>query len=440
MAKMIEPKILKGFRDTLPDFEIRRKNLFKILENTFSMFGFVPIDTPTLEYTEVLLGKGSGETDKQIYRFSDHGGRDVSMRFDLTVPFARYVAANKNSLYFPFKRYHISKVWRGENTQKGRYREFYQCDFDIVGADSAASDLEIILLMKKSIQSLGIDRFKIHLSNRAVFNRFLKHLDLEDKSVEILRTVDKLAKIGEEKVLSLLAETADEEKSRKILSYITPEKTFSETLLKITELAGGESEDTERIRSIYNAVRENKLEDFYILDPSITRGLDYYTGIVFETFLTDLPSIGSVCSGGRYNNLASLYTKEKLPGVGASIGIDRLLAGLEEIDKSRNSRNQCDCIIFNFDEGLLPYYHRLADSIREKGVSCEVYPDNKKLDKQFKYAEKKNIPAGIICGSDEFESGTITVKDLIKRENFDRIDIETGIEKIISLIKKDNKW
>ena len=436
MAKLIEPKILKGFRDTLPDFEIKRKKLFEILEKNFSMFGFVPIDTPNLEYTEVLLGKGGGETDKQIYRFNDHGGRDVSMRFDLTVPFARYVAANKNDLYFPFKRFHISKVWRGENTQKGRYREFYQCDFDIVGADSAAADLEIILLMKKSIQSLGIDSFKIHLSNRAVFNRFLKHLELEDKSVEILRTVDKLGKIGEENVLSLLSETAGEEKSGKILSYISPEKTFEETLSKITELAGGRGDDTERIAEIYNAIKENNLEDYYVLDPSITRGLDYYTGIVFETFLTDLPSIGSVCSGGRYNNLASLYTKENLPGVGASIGIDRLLAGLEEIDKTKSTVNQCDCIIFNFDGKLLPWYHRLAEKVREKGLSCEVYPDNKKLDKQFKYSEKKNIPAGIICGSDEYESGTITVKDLVNRENFNQLGTDEGIDKILSIVKK----
>ncbi len=436
MAKLIEPKILKGFRDTLPDFEIKRKKLFEILEKNFSLFGFVPIDTPTLEYTEVLLGKGGGETDKQIYRFNDHGNRDVSMRFDLTVPFARYVAANKNSLYFPFKRFHISKVWRGENTQKGRYREFYQCDFDIVGADSSAADLEILLLMKKSIQSLGIENFRIHLSNRAVFNRFLSHLKLEDKSVEILRAVDKLAKIGEEKVLELLDETAGSENSRKILSYITPEKTFSGTLAKITELAGGESDDTARISEIFSAIKENSLEDYYVLDPSITRGLDYYTGIVFETFLTDLPSIGSVCSGGRYNNLASLYTKEELPGVGASIGIDRLLAGLEEIDKTKYSMNQCDCIIFNFDSKLLPYYHRLAEQVRERGFSCEVYPDNRKLDRQFKYSEKKNIPAGIICGTDEYETGTITVKDLINRENFDKLETDKGIDKISEILKK----
>ena len=433
---MIEPRILKGFRDTLPEFEIKRKKLFSKLEKTFTMFGFVPIDTPTLEYTDVLLGKGSGETDKQIYRFNDHGGRDVSMRFDLTVPFARYVASNKNSIYFPFKRYHISKVWRGENTQKGRYREFYQCDFDIVGVDSAASDLEIILLMKKSLQSIGIENFKIHLSNRAIFNRFLKHLEIEDNSVEILRTVDKLAKIGEDKVLAILSEIAGEEKSEKILSYITPEEDFGRTLAKITELAGGDDEDTERILTIYSAIKENSLEDYYVLDPSITRGLDYYTGIVFETFLTELPSIGSVCSGGRYNNLASLYTKDDLPGVGASIGIDRLLAGLEEIDKSKSVINQCDCIIFNFDSQLLPYYHKLADKVRERGISCEVYPDNRKLNKQFNYSEKKNIPAGIICGSDEYESGTITVKDLYNRENFDKLETEAGIEKILKIIKE----
>ena len=433
---LIEPKILKGFRDTLPDFEIKRKRLFNILEKNFSLFGFVPIDTPTLEYTEVLLGKGGGETDKQIYRFNDHGNRDVSMRFDLTVPFARYVAANKNSLYLPFKRYHISKVWRGENTQKGRYREFYQCDFDIVGVDSPTADLEILLLMKKSLQSLDIGKFRIHLSNRAVFNRFLLHNGIESKSAGILRTVDKLAKVGENNVLAMLEDIAGKENSIKILNYIKPEKSFSETLEKITALAGGKDSDTQRLEIIHNAVCENGIEDYYFLDPSITRGLDYYTGVVFETFLTDLPSIGSVCSGGRYNNLASLYTKEELPGVGASIGIDRLIAALDELDSSSSGENLCDCIVFNIDEKLLPFYNRLADSIRERNISCEIYPECRKLDRQFKFAEKKNIPVGVLCGSNEIDSGTITVKDLIKRENFSEPGIKSGIEKIASLINK----
>ena len=235
------------------------------------------------------------------------------MRFDLTVPFARYVAANKNSLYLPFKRYHISKVWRGENTQKGRYREFYQCDFDIVGVDSPAADLEILLLMKKSLQSLDIGKFRIHLSNRAVFNRFLLHNGIESKSAGILRTVDKLAKIGENNVLAMLEDIAGKENSINILNYIKPEKSFSETLEKITALAGGKDSDTQRLEIIHNAVCENGIEDYYFLDPSITRGLDYYTGVVFETFLTDLRQSDQYVQGEDTITLLPSIQKRSYP-------------------------------------------------------------------------------------------------------------------------------
>jgi len=436
MQEIIEPRILKGFRDSLPEPEIKRKKIFADLENTFSSFGFVPIDTPVLEYTEVLLGKGGGETDKQVYNFKDNGGRDVAMRYDLTVPFARFVAANKNSLYFPFKRFHIAKVWRGENTQRGRYREFYQCDFDIVGADSPSADLEILLLIKKSFETIGISDIKIHISNRGILNKFLEIHRLGNKSVEILRTVDKLAKIGEEKVRDLLEETAGNSSTSRILEFIKPETDFEKTLSKLESLCNGKNSETERLKVIYNALKENNCENYFILDPAITRGLDYYTGLVFETFLTGRESIGSVCSGGRYNNLASLYTKEELPGVGASIGVDRLLAALDEGSPDSIKQLQCECIIFNMDENLTGLMHKTADEVRKHGISCEVYPDSKKLNRQFLFAEKKNIPAGIIIGEEEKESGTITVKDLLKRENHEKIEISTGIEKILSIVEK----
>jgi len=435
MDKIIEPKILKGFRDSLPEQEIRKKKMFKDLEETFSSFGFVPIDTPALEYTDVLLGKGGGETDKQVYSFKDNGERDVSMRFDLTVPLARFITANKSNILFPFKRYHISKVWRGENTQRGRYREFHQCDFDIVGSDSPSADIEILIMMKTSLEKLGITDFKIYLSNRGILNKFLEINEIRDKSAEILRIIDKISKIGKDKVKELLKELIGESKCIKILDFINPENGFEKTLDKLITLCNGDNIETDRLKVIYKALKENEIEKYYVLDPTITRGLDYYTGLVFETFLEGNRDLGSVLSGGRYNNLASLYTNEQIPGIGASIGIDRLIAALEK-DDNKKPQSLCDCIVFNIDDDLIGLLYKIAGEIRKKGISCEVFPENKKLNKQFAYAEKKNIPAGVIIGKDEKESGTITVKDLIARKNYEKIKIQDGIDKIVSIVRE----
>ncbi|MBN2626174.1 MAG: histidine--tRNA ligase [Spirochaetales bacterium] len=428
MAKLIEPKVLKGFRDFLPEQEIERRELMTRLEETYKSFGFVPIDTPVLEYTNVLLGKGGGETDKQVYHFMDHGKRDVAMRFDLTVPFARYMAAHRHELYLPFKRYHINKVWRGENTQKGRYREFVQCDFDIVGVDSPSSDFEILLMMRASMQNLGVDKCTVQFSHRGIFNRFLENLGLMEQSVEILRIVDKLAKIGRDEVISLLTEIADGGRAEKIVDFIEAKDTFESTLANMTELAGGPSEDTARLEEIWAAIQDMGLECSFILNPSITRGLDYYTGLVYETFLDELPSIGSVCSGGRYNNLAGLYTKEELPGVGASVGLDRLLAALEELGQSSRKKSYTKVLIFQMDGSLMGHYHKLAGQIRLAGVSCEVFPLDKKLGVQFKFAEQKEIPFGIICGSEEKAAGTVNLKNLASRENYEGISLEKALE------------
>jgi histidyl-tRNA synthetase len=428
MAKLIEPKVLKGFRDFLPEQEIERRELMDKLEATYKSFGFVPIDTPVLEYTEVLLGKGGGETDKQVYHFEDHGKRDVAMRFDLTVPFARYMAGHRHELYLPFKRYHINKVWRGENTQKGRYREFVQCDFDIVGVDSPSSDFEILLMMKTSMENLGVKKCTVNFSHRGIFNRFLEHLGLMDKSVEILRIVDKLAKIGRDEVIRLLTELSEGDKANKIVDFIEMKDSFETTLTNMTELAGGTGDDSERLVKIWNAIKDMGLEDNFVLNPSITRGLDYYTGLVYETFLDELPSIGSVCSGGRYNNLAGLYTKEELPGVGASVGLDRLLAALDELGQASRKKSYTKVLIFQMDENLMGHYHKMAEEIRKAGLSCEVYPVNKKLGAQFKFAEAKEIPFGLICGSDEKAAGTVNLKNLTTRENYEGITLERVTE------------
>ncbi len=434
MSSIIQPRVLKGFRDFLPETEIRRRGITRILEEQFRLFGFVPIDTPVLEYTEVLLGKGGGETDKQVYRFEDHGGRDVSMRFDLTVPFARFMAAHVNELYLPFKRYHMAKVFRGENTQRGRYREFMQCDFDIVGIDSASADFEILTMMHDSFSALGVSDVTIHLSHRGIFNRFLSHRGIQDNSVEILRIVDKLAKIGRDEVLQQLEELAGAANAEAILDYISAEGTFPEVLSQLERLSGGESEDTLRLKELYSAMENCGLTERFKLDPSITRGLDYYTGVVFETFLDKLPGIGSVCSGGRYNNLASLYTKQELPGVGASIGLDRLMAALEELGDNAGNDASADAVVFCMDTEGIGAFHAFARTLRKAGIRTEVYPEAKKLGPQFSFAEKKGAAAAVMLGEEERKSGTITVKDLKNRTNHTGLSTEDAVNLIKGMI------
>lgn len=431
METFIQPKILKGFRDFLPQDEILRSDLIEKLTKTFRSYGFVPIDTPVLEYTEILLRKSNGETEKQMFRFEDNGGRDVAMRFDLTVPFARFTAQHKEELYFPFKRYHISKVWRGEKPQAGRYREFVQCDFDTVGSDSAVSDFETLSLMKAALSAIGVDEIKIHVNHRGIFNRFLKKLGLSEKSEDILRAVDKIAKIGEEKVSAELEEiTGSADSSAKIIEYIKPLSSFEETLSHIEELAGGEDEDSKRMKTIFSMMKAAGIEGTYMLDPAITRGLDYYTGIVYETFLEKLPSIGSVCSGGRYDNLAGLYMKEKLPGVGSSIGLDRLIAGLSELGITNAKGSYLDVEIFNTDENLNVQYQEVAAKLRKEGISVEVFPDTVKINKQYSVTDKKQIPWGIMLSSNSETANTITLKNLKTREIFESISIEDAARKI----------
>ena len=427
---LISPRVLKGFRDILPESELVRRTLTSQLESAFRRFGYVPIDTPTLEYTEVLLGKGGGETDKQVFRFTDHGGRDVSMRFDLTVPFARYMAAHLPELYTPFRRYHIGKAWRGENTQRGRYREFVQCDFDIVGVDSASADADTLLTAIEAFRVLGVDRVRLHVAHRGLLNRFLAELGCADRSEDILRTVDKLRKVGREKTEADLGSLVGADAAGRISEYITAEGPANEVVDRLETLAGGPAEDTERIRTVLSALEEAGAGDSVIYDPSITRGLDYYTGLVFETFLQDLPEIGSVCSGGRYNDLASLYTKQELPGVGGSVGLDRLLAALDQLEQGPEAIRACDVLVFCFDQSLLGYYHRIAGGLRDAGFSAEVYPEAKKLGQQFSYAEKKGIPIAVICGPDEKESGMINCKDLRNRESFEAAGMPEVIKEI----------
>jgi histidyl-tRNA synthetase len=417
MSEIIEPKVLKGFRDYLPQDETARRALMETLEKVFRSFGFVPIDTPALEYAEVLLGKGGGETDKQVYRFQDKGGRDVALRFDLTVPFARFMAEHVDELYLPFRRYHMAKVWRGENTQRGRYREFMQCDFDIVGADSASADTDILLLIADAMSALEVGGFTIRASHRGVFNRFLEAAGVGDRSLAVLRLVDKIEKVGGDEVLSLLAVEVGDETARKVLRFVAKEDGFEATLAKIEDLAGGPAPDTGRLREIWRNAGEAGFEGSLVLDPSITRGLDYYTGVVFETNLDAMPEIGSVCSGGRYDELASLYTVKRLPGVGSSIGLDRLLAALDALGKIRRRSGYTQVLVLAMDDTLSPSYHRIARALRAAGIAAEVYPEKRKLAQQFAYAERKGIPIAVILGAEEASEGKAQVRDLGARES-----------------------
>jgi len=425
----IEPRILKGFRDFLPSGEIARRDLIEKIEASFRMYGFVPIDTPALEYTEILLGKGGGETEKQIYRFTDNGGRDVALRFDLTVPFARFLAEHRAELAFPFKRYHIAKVWRGENTQRGRYREFTQCDFDTIGSDSAAADFEILLIMRNTLHAIANGAVIIRLNHRGIFNSFLSRLELSERTVDILRTVDKLAKIGRDETLKILSEFAGDKKAEELLAFIEISGNFDETLAVMKD-AAGPCPGTERLTQIHQYMADAGIADSFVLDPSITRGLDYYTGVVFESFLAGLPTIGSVCSGGRYDNLVGLYTSDKraapLTGVGASIGIDRLIAALETLGRLETKSSYAQTAIAWVNDAASGWCQALGEKLRKAGIPCEVFLDEEKLTRQFQSAEKKGIRWLIIPDSQNPQDGALTLRDLAKRENREGLTVDNA--------------
>ncbi|MDR1985405.1 MAG: histidine--tRNA ligase [Treponema sp.] len=429
MATFIEPRILKGFRDFLPPAEIARRTLLERLEQCFRSYGFVPIDTPALEYAEILLGKGGGETEKQIYRFTDKGGRDVALRFDLTVPFARFVAEHRGELSLPFKRYHIAKVWRGENTQRGRYREFTQCDFDILGSDSAAADFEILLLMRTALLSLGVGAVSIRVNHRGLFNRFLARIGALERSVEILRAVDKLSKIGREATQDLLAALLDPDKAREILRFIQVKGSFEETLAHLAEAVGGDAPEVQRLALLRRFMADTGTAASFVLDPSITRGLDYYTGLVYETFLHELPDIGSVCSGGRYDNLTGLYSKDTISGVGSSIGLDRLMAALEALGKLDTRASYTQVAIACMEENAAGQYQALAGILRHRGIPCEVLLETGKLTKQAILAEKKSARWLVIPGADPLKD-PLTLRDLPNRTNQEGLSIEQLIARL----------
>jgi histidyl-tRNA synthetase len=304
-----------------------------------------------------------------------------------------------------------------------------QVDFDIVGADSASADLEILLLMRECMKCLGMEKSRIHFSHRGIFNDFLGRLDLRSRSEEVLRAIDKERKIGEADTKQMLAEIVGPEAASQVMSFTRTEGDFAATIKKLEEGAGKECEGVSRIAAIGRGLEEAGASGSFVLDPSITRGLDYYTGIVFETFLDELPSIGSICSGGRYNDLASLYTHQRLPGVGSSIGLDRLMAAMEELGLEGSAPPCASTLVLCLEDGLLGSYHRFGEAFRAAGLAAEVYPEKRKLAVQFTYAEKKGIPLAIVCGEEEAKAGQVVLKDLRTRQSHGPFSLESAIEK-----------
>lgn len=416
----IEARILKGFRDELPRDAQERDHLFRSITRIFELSGFSPIDTPALEYTEILLGKGSDETDKQLFRFQDQGGRDVALRFDLTVPLARYVSMHQNELIFPFKRYHIAPVWRAEKPQKGRYREFYQCDFDIIGSKARTSDLEILLVVHRFFSSISMP-YKVRINHRGLLNGILLSFGVEGHLTEALRAIDKLEKLGREVVIKDLIEGAhiSSKNAESLTQFIfeLKEKSDPGVILELIKQKCTNNEllesSTLRVESIFQGLQYSGVpSDASQLDISIARGLDYYTGLVFETQLIEMPSLGSVCSGGRYDNLTSLFTNKELPGVGGSVGIDRLLVALREKGYAIGADTHTKVLVSILDERYFSTCLSITQQLRDHGIATELYPEAGKLGAQLKFADKKRIPLVIILGEDEYEKKEVQIKDL----------------------------
>lgn len=433
--EIVKPSILPGFMELLPQDQILFNKILEKIQKVYERYGFIPIDTPVIEKSEVLLAKGGGETEKQVYRFNK-GSSDLSLRFDLTVPLARYVAEHMSDLTFPFRRYQIGKVYRGERNQKGRFREFYQCDIDIIGNGklSIINDAEIPSIIFSIFNEIGLKEFKIHINNRKIMNGVFEHFEVLNK-VEALRIVDKIDKIGVEAVKEELEKIdISAENIKSIIEFINIKGTNDEILDALTKLEISNQSYAEGLDELLKVVHYMRCfgvpEDNFIIDLRITRGLDYYTGTVYETLLDKYPKIGSVCSGGRYDNLAEYYTKEKLPGVGISIGLTRLFYQLKEagIIESKGVSTLTKVLVIPVDDSI-DYCINIASKLRENGIVSEVYLEEGKISKKLNYGNKLGIANVILIGNDEAESGILTLKDMNTGNQY-KLTLDEIIEKI----------
>ena len=435
--KKIEPRTLSGFMELLPSEQILFNQIKEKIERTYKKFGFLPLDTPIIELSEVLLAKAGGETEKQIYRFNK-GETDLSLRFDLTVPLSKYVAKNYGNLSFPFRRYQIGKVYRGERTQKGRYREFYQCDIDIIGDGELdiINDAELPSVIYTIFKELGFDDFTICINNRKILNGLFENIGQKENSTQILRIIDKIEKIGKQAVIEELKKIKVSEYAiEKIIEFIEISGTSKEKIEKLKNLnIINETFETglKELEFVYNNIKLFGVpEENYKIDLTIARGLDYYTGTVYETFLNDYRELGSICSGGRYENLAEYYTDKKLPGVGVSIGLTRLFYKLNELGLIKaTKRSISEVIIIPMIEDLKKPI-KLATELRKLGINTEIYSNNKKLKAKMKYADKLQIPYVIVIGEDEIKANKIKLKNM---QTGNEEEIELDAKKIIEKI------
>ena len=436
MKEKVEPKTLPGFMELMPQDQILFDKMKNTIESVYSSYGFYPLDTPIIELSNVLLAKAGGETEKQIYRFNK-GDNDLSLRFDLTVPLAKYVANRSNELIFPFKRYQIGKVYRGERPQKGRFREFYQCDIDVIGSEtlSILYDAEIPSIIYDLFKKLNIGDFTIRINNRKILTGFFNSLELNSKVTDILRIIDKIEKIGEDEVkseLSLL--DIDSDKVSKIIDFI---RISGDAFIKIEKLKNlGITDEVynkgvNELETVINNIKARGLDsNFYDVDLTIARGLDYYTGTVYETILKDYPSIGSVCSGGRYENLATYYTDKKLPGVGISIGLTRLFYQLKEAGVIKTTDSSvADITILPMTDNY-EYVYKFSNLLKRFGVRVDTAFLGK-FKQLMRYADKQKTPYVLIIGDDEISKGVAVLKDM-----FTGLQTEVTLENIIEIYNR----
>ena len=434
MKKQIKviPRTLPGFMELKPNEQILFNQIKEKIEESYKRFGFLPLDTPILELSEVLLAKAGGETEKQIYRFTR--GDDLAMRFDLTVPLAKYVSKNYGELQFPFRRYQIGKVYRGERPQKGRFREFYQADIDIIGDGelSIMNDAEIPSIIYTTFKSLGFDDFTIRINNRKILNGLFEYLNIVELSTEIMRIIDKLEKIGKENVkLELLKLNIEEENVVKILEFISISGNNEEKIEALEKLNIKNEVFEKGLFELKEVIKYIRLfgvpEGNFSIDLTIARGLDYYTGTVYETFLDNYREIGSVCSGGRYDNLAENYTDKSLPGVGIAIGVTRLFDQLNDLKLIKTEKESIsDVLVISTSDDVsecLP----IANTFRKEGINTEVYMNDKKMKAKFKYADKLKIPYVAIIGEDEVKENKVSLKNLVTGKQ-DTINIQEAVE------------
>lgn len=433
----VTPRTLSGFMELLPADQLKMERLLGTLREVYSLYGFTPLDTPAIESAEVLLAKGGGETEKQIYRFTK-GDSDLALRFDLTVPLAKYVAANYGQLTFPFRRYQIGKVWRGERAQRGRFREFYQADIDIIGdgALDILNEAEIPAIIYDTFTRLGLHRFRIRVNNRKVLNGFFAILGLSGQAGDVLRTIDKLDKIGADKVRALLTDTCGvtSEQADEILRFIACPGTSADKLVFLEQYRGrNETFDLglDELRTVVGYLPAFGVpEENFELDLTIARGLDYYTGTVYETVLLDHPEVGSICSGGRYDDLAGYYTNKSLPGVGISIGLTRLFYILQEQNMISDAvlTAPADVLILPMTDDLSAAV-ALASMLRAGGLRVQLYSEKKKFKAKIGYADKLGIPFVIFLGEDEIAQHVCALKNMATGVQ-EAVTQETALETI----------